>query len=107
MTREDMIMRVLKADPGELSRLSAFIGNGFKANAAPASPAKSREDEPALITGVVAMKKIGCSRTTLWRLVQDGTIARAPMRNKSGNRHQKIVTASVNAYILNMTAPAA
>jgi len=106
MTREDMIMRVLKADPGELSRLSAFIGNGFMANAAPVTHAKAREDEPALITGVTAMKKIGCGRTTLWRLVKDGVIARTPMRNKSGNRHMKIVTASVNAYITSISAPA-
>lgn len=93
MTRDEIMLRVMHANPGELSRLSAFIGNGFKADAGSNAPA-SVPVVTAFITYQEAAAMIGCSTMTARRLRMEGEIEIAVVRGR-----EKVVRASVTEYI--------
>lgn len=91
MTRDEIMLCVMHATPGELSQLSAFIESGCKAVAI---PAKHAPVENAFITYPEAGAMLGLSPWTVRRLRKSGEIEIAIVRNR-----EKVVRASVLAYI--------
>lgn len=91
MTKDEVTLFVMHATPLQVARLSAFIEGGCK----PVTGSEQAATEGGeFITHPEAGELLGCSRTTVHRLVKEGEIEIAVIRNR-----EKIVRASVLAYI--------
>jgi len=93
MTKDDVAIFVMHANPAQIASIAAFIQGGCKA-VAPVDSTRTVPVENELIKYADAAKMLGVSPSTVRRLRVDGDVQIAVVRGR-----EKVVRASVIAYL--------
>ncbi len=75
MDNNERIIAFLRASEDQLKRIDAILEGGDR-------PSVKAEPETRLITQEEAARRLGISRTTVWRLIREGALLTITQRGK-------------------------